>query len=64
MLLFLVCSSRKYPYPLPPEGNGNSEGRGIQKQAISEGAGRLLTEFFPGDLSKIGGSLINDGLSV
>ena len=35
------------PLPLPTEGNGNSEGRGVQKKAISEGCG-LLTEFFQG----------------
>ena len=23
-----LCSSRKYPYPLPTEGNGTSQGRG------------------------------------
>ena len=35
------------PLPLPTEGNGYSEGRGVQKKAISEGCG-LLTEFFQG----------------
>ena len=35
------------PLPLPTEGNGNSEERGVQKEAISEGCG-LLTEFFQG----------------
>ena len=43
-------------------------GGGIQKEAISEGkrgGGALLTDFFfPGDLSKIGESLINNSFSV
>ena len=51
------------PLPLPTEGNGNSEGRGIQKKAISEGCG-LLTEFFSRGLSKIGELLMNNSFSV
>ena len=43
-------------------------GGGIQKKAISEGkrrGGRCLQSFFlPGDLSKIGESLINNSFSV
>ena len=36
----VMCSSKKYPYPPPAtEGNGNSEGRGVRKEAISEGVG-------------------------
>ena len=51
------------PFPLPTEGNGNSEGRGVQKKAISEGCG-LLTEFFSRVLSKIGELLMNNSFSV
>ena len=51
------------PLPLPTEGNGNSEGRGVQKKAISEGCG-LLTEFFSRGLSKIGELLMNNSFSV
>ena len=63
-----MCSSRKYPayvppIPLPTEGNGNSEGRGVQKKAISEGCG-LLKEFFSRGLSKIGELLMNNSFSV
>ena len=47
----------------PTEGNGNSEGRGVQKKAISEGCG-LLTEFFSRGLSKIGELLMNNSFSV
>ena len=43
-----MCSSRKYPAyapTLPTEGNGNSDGRGVQKKSVSKDCG-LLTEFF------------------
>ena len=60
-------SSRNIPHtlplPLPTEGNGNSEGRGVQKKAISEGCG-LLTEFVSRGLSKIGELLMNNSFSV
>ena len=37
----------------PTEGNKNSEGRGVQQEAISEGVGSYLHRFFPpGGLSK------------
>ena len=36
----------------PKEGNGNSEGRGIQKEAISEEVGVASRDFFPGAPSK------------
>ena len=43
----VMCSSEKYPYPPPAtEGNGNSEGRGVRKEAISEGVGGSLQGFF------------------
>ena len=43
----VVCSSKKYPYPPPAtEGNGKSEGRGVRKEAISEGVGGCLQGFF------------------
>ena len=44
----LLCSSRKYPYPSlsATEGNGNSEGRGVQKEAISKGVGGFLQRVF------------------
>ena len=61
-----MCSSRKYPAyapTLPTEGNGNSEGRGVQKKSVSKDCG-LLTDFFPGRLSKIGDLLINNSLSA
>ena len=46
LLLFLVCSSRKYPYPLPPTaGKGNFEG-GDPKIGNFQGAGELRTEVF------------------
>ena len=54
-------SSRKYP---ATEGNGNSEGRGFQKEAISEGMGGCLQRFFPGGLSKIGELLIKNSFSL
>ena len=37
----------------PTEGNGNSEGRGIQKEAVSEGVGVASRDFFQGAPSKI-----------
>ena len=42
----VMCSSKKYPYPpSATEGNGNSDGRGVRKEAISEGGGGgLITE--------------------
>ena len=47
---------------MPPpvtEGNGNSEGRGVPLEAISNGGGGLLREvFFSGSLSEIGELLI------
>ena len=57
---------RKYPSPPPPstEGNGNSEGRGVQKEAISDGVGVAYRGFLPGGLSKIGELLINNSFSV
>ena len=51
-----LCSSRKYPYPHPPTEGRNSNGRGVQKEVISEelvGCLPLLTEVFSGRLSKI-----------
>ena len=63
--LYVSCSS----IPPPPFG-GQREfrgrgGRRVQKEAISEGMGGLLTEvFFPGGLSKIGELLINSSFSV
>ena len=51
------------PSPSPPRATENSEGRGVQKKAISEGCG-LLTEFFSRGLSKIGELLINNSFSV
>ena len=55
---------RKYPSPPPTEGNGNSEGRGVQKEAISDGVGVAYRGFLPGGLSKIGELLINNSFSV
>ena len=46
------------------EFNGNSEGRGLQKEKISKGVGGCWQRFFPGGLSKIGELLINDSFSV
>ena len=54
-------SSRKYS---ATEGNGNSEGRGVQKEAISKGMGGCLQRFFPGGLSKIGELLMKNSFSV
>ena len=51
-----MCSSRKYPYPPPPspaEANRNFEGRGFQKEAISDLWWVASRVFFPGALSKI-----------
>ena len=63
-----MCSSRKYPAyappPLPTEGNGNSEGRGVQKKVLSEGVRGCFQTFFPGSLSKIGELLIKNSFSV
>ena len=43
----VACSSKKHSYPPPAtEGNGNSEGRGVRKEAISEGVGGCLQGFF------------------
>ena len=48
----VICSSKKYPYPpRAKEGNGNSEGRGFRKEALSEGVGVPYRGFFPGGLS-------------
>ena len=58
-----MCTSRKYPY-LPTESNRNSEGRGVQKKAISKGVGMLTVVFFPVGLSKIGELLVNNSFSV
>ena len=56
---------RKYPSPPPStEGNGNSEGRGVQKEAISDGVGVAYRGFLPGGLSKIGELLIDNSFSV
>ena len=56
---------RKYPFPPPPtEGNENSEGRGVQKEAISDGVGVAYRGFLPGGLSKIGELLIDNSFSV
>ena len=41
-----LYSSRKISIPLPPKGNGYSEGRGVQKDAISEGEGGGFLRFF------------------
>ena len=49
---------------LPTEGNGNSEGRGVQKKELSEGVRGCFQRFFPGSLSKIGESLIRNSFSV
>ena len=60
-----MCSTKKYPYPpLPTKGKGNSEGSGLQKEAISGGVRGCLQRFFPGGLSKIGELLINNSFSV
>lgn len=57
-------SSRKYLY-LPRRAKGNSEGEGIQKEAISGGCGGLLFRvFFPGASSKIGELLKTKSCSV
>ena len=57
-------SSRKYPY-LPQRAKGNSEGEGVQKEAISGGVWRLT---FPGIFlrasSKIGELLKTKSCSV
>ena len=45
-------SSRKYPY-LPQRAKGNSEGEGVQKEAISMGGGVASQGLFSGS-SKIG----------
>ena len=55
--------------PPPMEGHGNSKGRGDPKggnfRGKERGRGRCLqTFFFPGDLSKIGESLINNSFTV
>ena len=42
-----MCSSRKYPHPAT-EGNRNSEGSAVQKEAISEGVGVGLSSTFSG----------------
>ena len=47
------------PPPTPTEGNRNSEGRGVQQEAISKGVGSYLHRFFPpGGLSKTDALLI------
>ena len=48
----VMYSSKKYPYPPPAtEGNGNSEGRGVRKEAISERVEVAYRGFFPGGQS-------------
>ena len=58
-----MCSSKKYPYP-PTEGNGNSEGKRVQKELMSEGVGGCLPRIFSRDLNKTGEVLINNSFSV
>ena len=60
-----MCSSRKYPYPPPPFSRRATEGRGLQKEAISEGVGGCLQKIdFSADLSEIVELLINNSSSV
>ena len=68
-----LCSSVVLENILPPppmEGHGNSKGRGDPKGGNFRGEGRgggwgvAYRLFFPGDLSKIGESLINNSFSV
>ena len=61
-----MCSSRKYPYPLPPQGGqGKFRGEGgSKKETIAEGAGVAYSRFFPRGLMKIGELLIIYSFSV
>ena len=54
------------PTPQPPtEFNRNSEGRGVQQEAISEEVGSYLQRFFPpGGLSKTDESKVNELLII
>ena len=56
------------PHPPPPtittEGNRNSKKRGVQKEAISQGEGSVLSRVFPGAPSKIGELLNTSSCSV
>ena len=60
-----MCSSRKYPYPPPPFSRRATEGRGLQKEAFSEGVGGCLQKIdFSADLSEIVELLINNSSSA
>ena len=59
-----MCSSRKYPYPPPLFSQRSTEGRGLQKEAISEEVGGCLQRFFSADLTEIVELLINNRSSV
>ena len=53
--LFLNGKFQNIPIPAATEGKGNSKGRGVQKDAISEGGGGVVSwGLFPGPLSKTG----------
>jgi len=43
--IYLLCGSRKYPYPPPPEGHGKFRGGG-SKAEISEGSGGFIGSSF------------------
>ena len=58
-----MCSSRKYPYPLPPFHEGQRRG-GVTKGGNFQGGWGLLTEDFTADLSEIVELLINNSSSV
>ena len=69
--MFTLCSSVVLENILPPppmEGHGNSKGRGDPKggnfRGKEGGGGVAYSLFLPGDLSKIGESLINNSFSV
>ena len=53
MQRFYIVLFQKISIPPPTEGNRNSEGRGVQQEAISEEVGSYVQRFFPpGGLSK------------
>ena len=48
------CVVPENSHTLPTEGNDNSEGRGVQKVAISDGGGMVFRGLFPAAPSKVG----------
>ena len=49
----ILCSSRKYPTPLPHGGQWKFRGEGVQKETISKGVRVAFWAFFLGAPSKI-----------